>query len=75
MPGERPVGAAMGGTSWTDAAHHRKFTDSAHLSRTCRRMFGLAPTILIKPNFDDLIGRNPVSMRVAVYFLVIFVAM
>jgi hypothetical protein len=32
-------------------------------------------SVRFNPNFDDLIGRNPVSMRVAVYFLVIFVAM
>ena len=34
----------FGGTSWTEAAHATNFADSAHLSRTCRRMFGLAPT-------------------------------
>jgi AraC family transcriptional regulator len=45
---EAAVGAAMGGLSWTDAAHHCGFTDSAHLSRTCRRMFGLAPSMLIR---------------------------
>jgi AraC family transcriptional regulator len=45
---EAAVGAAMGGLSWTDAAHHCGFTDSAHLSRTCRRMFGLAPSMLVR---------------------------
>jgi AraC family transcriptional regulator len=45
---EAAVGAAMGGMSWTDAAHHCGFTDSAHLSRTCRRMFGLAPSMLVR---------------------------
>lgn len=45
---EAAVGAAMGGMSWTDAAHDCGFTDSAHLSRTCRRMFGLAPTMLVR---------------------------
>lgn len=34
----------FGGASWTEAAHAANFADSAHLSRTCRRMFGLAPT-------------------------------
>jgi AraC family transcriptional regulator len=34
----------FGGSSWTEAAHAANFADSAHLSRTCRRMFGLAPT-------------------------------
>ena len=32
------VGAAMNGQSWTAAAHEAGFADSAHLSRTCRRM-------------------------------------
>lgn len=42
------VGAAMGGMSWTDAAQEWGFADSAHLSRTCRRMFGIAPTMLVR---------------------------
>ncbi|MCW5658898.1 MAG: helix-turn-helix transcriptional regulator [Burkholderiaceae bacterium] len=42
------VGAAMGGQSWTAAAQEAGFADSAHLSRTCRRMFGIAPVTLIK---------------------------
>jgi AraC-like DNA-binding protein len=42
------VGAAMGGMSWTEAAQAWGFADSAHLSRTCRRMFGIAPTMLIR---------------------------
>lgn len=42
------VGAAMGGSSWTDAAQAWGFADSAHLSRTCRRMFGIAPSMLVR---------------------------
>jgi AraC family transcriptional regulator len=42
------VSAAMGGLSWTEAAQNWGFADSAHLSRTCRRMFGIAPTMLIR---------------------------
>ncbi len=42
------VGAAMGGMSWTDAAQAWGFADSAHLSRTCRRMFGIAPSMLVR---------------------------
>jgi AraC family transcriptional regulator len=42
------VGAAMAGQSWTEAAQDWGFADSAHLSRTCRRMFGIAPTMLIR---------------------------
>jgi AraC family transcriptional regulator len=34
----------FGGLSWTEAAHAANFSDSAHLTRTCRRMFGLVPT-------------------------------
>jgi AraC-like DNA-binding protein len=42
------VGAAMNGASWTEAAQAWGFADSAHLSRTCRRMFGIAPSTLIR---------------------------
>lgn len=42
------VGAAMGGMSWTEAAQAWGFADSAHLSRTCRRMFGVAPSSLLR---------------------------
>ena len=45
---EAAVGAAMSGQSWTAAAQEAGFADSAHLSRTCRRMFGFAPATLIK---------------------------
>lgn len=45
---EAAVGAAMGGQSWTAAAQHAGFADSAHLSRTCRRMFGIAPVTLVR---------------------------
>jgi AraC-like DNA-binding protein len=37
------IAAAMDGASWTDAAHLAGFADSAHLSRTFKRMFGIAP--------------------------------
>ena len=42
------VGAAMNGQSWTAAAQEAGFADSAHLSRTCRRMFGIAPATLVE---------------------------
>ena len=45
---ETAVAAAMGGQSWTAAAQEAGFADSAHLSRTCRRMFGIAPVTLIR---------------------------
>ncbi|MDB5538493.1 MAG: hypothetical protein JWQ89_220 [Devosia sp.] len=40
----RALSIGFSGGSWTEAAHAANFADSAHLSRTCRRMFGLAPT-------------------------------
>lgn len=40
----RALAVGFGGASWTEAAHAANFSDSAHLSRTCRRMFGLAPS-------------------------------
>lgn len=36
------------GASLTDSAHAAGFADSAHLSRTFRRMFGLAPSMMSK---------------------------
>ena len=38
------IEAAMAGASWTQAAHDAGFADSAHLTRTHRRMFGIEPT-------------------------------
>lgn len=40
----RAIEACAAGQSLTDAAHMAGFADSAHLSRTCRRMFGYAPS-------------------------------
>ncbi|MFG6432218.1 helix-turn-helix domain-containing protein [Roseateles sp. LYH14W] len=40
----RAIDAAMAGASWTEAAHQAGFADSAHLSRTHKRMFGIEPT-------------------------------
>ncbi len=48
-----------GGMSWTEAAHAANFADSAHLTRTCRRMFGLAPTgarVQLPEPIGDLAG-------------------
>ena len=38
---------AMAGRSWTEAAHGAGFADSAHLTRTFRRMFGMNPAALV----------------------------
>ncbi len=40
------IESAMSGASWTDAAHAAGFSDSSHLSRTHRRMFGIEPTAI-----------------------------
>lgn len=45
----RAVEMALAGTSLTDAAHAAGFADSAHLSRTFREMFGVAPRFLFGP--------------------------
>lgn len=42
----RAIEAATAGASWTEAAHAAGFADSAHLSRTHRRMFGIEPSAL-----------------------------
>lgn len=52
------VGAAMGGLPWTAAAQDWGFADSAHLSRTCRRMFGISPTMLVSE--EDVRALRPV---------------
>lgn len=44
---ESAVGAAFAGKTWTQAAQEAGFADSAHLSRTCRRMFGMSPNMLV----------------------------
>ncbi|HXS03815.1 MAG TPA: AraC family transcriptional regulator [Rhodanobacter sp.] len=43
----RAVEYAFQGRSWTGAAHEAGFADAAHLTRTCRRVFGVAPTMLV----------------------------
>lgn len=40
----KALSIGFSGGSWTEAAYAANFADSAHLTRTCRRMFGLAPT-------------------------------
>ena len=40
----RAIEAVQSGASWTEAAHLAGFADSAHLSRTHKRMFGIEPS-------------------------------
>lgn len=40
------IEAAMAGASWTEAAHDAGFADSAHLTRTHKRLFGIEPTAI-----------------------------
>lgn len=47
------IDAAMGGASWTDAAHAAGFADSAHLTRTHKRMFGIEPTAVRPQPFSS----------------------
>lgn len=43
---EHAIAAANRGMSWTAAAQEAGFADAAHFTRTCRRVFGIAPTML-----------------------------
>lgn len=40
------IEAAMAGATWTSAAHEAGFADSAHFSRTFKKMFGINPVDL-----------------------------
>lgn len=40
------IEAVMAGSSWTEAAHDAGFADSAHLTRTHKRIFGIEPTAI-----------------------------
>lgn len=42
------IECSMAGGSWTEAAHEAGFADSAHLTRTFKRMFGMNPATLMR---------------------------
>ncbi|MCE9658775.1 MAG: AraC family transcriptional regulator [Burkholderiales bacterium] len=42
------IACSMAGGSWTAAAHEAGFADSAHLTRTFKRMFGMNPATLVR---------------------------
>jgi AraC-like DNA-binding protein len=48
----------MAGGSLSRAAHESGFADAAHLTRTSRRMFGLAPSTLISLRVDPAEARE-----------------
>lgn len=52
---EAAIAAATRGASWTNAAQDAGFADAAHFTRTCRRVFGIAPTMLV---FDQVKDRD-----------------
>ena len=55
----RAVEHAFQGRSWTEAAHEAGFADAAHLARTCRRVFGVAPTMLVPEKAPGTISGRP----------------
>lgn len=57
------VEALAAGADLTRAAHHAGFADSAHLSRTFRRMFGMPPAVLQTQHvkLHDLAAGDPVA--------------
>ncbi|MFO0713157.1 MAG: helix-turn-helix domain-containing protein [Sandaracinus sp.] len=49
-------GALVAGLDLTEAAHAAGFADSAHLSRTCKHLLGVAPAAMLPPTvhrFDE----------------------
>ncbi len=53
---EAAIAAGTRGVSWTEAAQNAGFADAAHFTRTCRRVFGIAPTMLV---FQPTVGTGP----------------
>lgn len=43
----RAIAATFGGASLTHAAHEAGFTDSAHLTRTCKQLTGVLPSQML----------------------------
>lgn len=61
---------ALAGASMAEAAHAAGFSDSAHFTRTCQRMFGLPPTafapvdaVFVASGVDDQFVQDPESGR------------
>jgi AraC-like DNA-binding protein len=54
---QRATAIVMQGGTWTDAAHATGFADSAHLSRSFRRMFGVSPATIVPDEAPALTAR------------------
>jgi AraC-like DNA-binding protein len=50
---QHALALGISGMSWTEAAHAANFADSAHLTRTFRKMFGVAPSALDQLRQED----------------------
>ena len=55
---EAAIAAGTRGRSWTEAAQGAGFADAAHFTRTCRRVFGIAPTMLVFEQAPDRDARG-----------------
>jgi AraC-like DNA-binding protein len=55
------IECSMQGGSWTEAAHEAGFADSAHLSRTFKRMFGMNPATLVLQRPARTSGRTSLT--------------
>jgi AraC-like DNA-binding protein len=54
---QRATDVVMKGGTWTEAAHATGFADSAHLSRSFRRMFGVSPATIVPDEAPALSAR------------------
>jgi AraC-like DNA-binding protein len=58
---QRALAAVQAGASLTAAAHAAGFADSAHLTRSCRAMFGITPTTGVRASGKRVAGAEEVS--------------
>jgi hypothetical protein len=60
---EPSLSIGFSGGSWPEAAHAANFADSTHLTRTCRRKFGLAPPLCGSRNWPQTSSRRTLPRR------------